>query len=478
MITRDTLRQYRRVTVMGLGLFGGGAGAARYFAELGAQVTVTDTASAEKLARSVESLDGYGITFVLGEHRRQDFIDADLVVTNQAVRPENSYLELARSHNIPIVTETGLALALNPAPWVGITGSAGKSTTTSLIAAMLREHDPATLLGGNIGGDLLTRVEAQPAGSPVVVELSSYQLTYVGHDMAEGDVKSPQVAVLTNLSPNHLDWHPDMDDYIAAKQSLVHYQTAANWAVVNRDDPLLREWEAEIPGRIVWSSLDDSGCADACFVDGDAVVVRVGGVEVGRFSLARFRLFGRHNRVNAVQAVAAAWCMCGDAQAIETGLAAFPGLPHRLEVVAEVGGRLFVNDSKSTTPEAACTALAALEMPKVLIAGGYDKKSPFGELGREIQRRVAGVVLLGASAGRIREAVLAAAGERPVGMATLAMVEAGDDFARAVETAWRLTPEGGAVLLSPACASWGMFVNYEERGRVFRELAAGLGKPC
>lgn len=478
MITRDILRQYRRVTVMGLGLFGGGAGAARYFAGLGAKVTVTDAAAAEKLARSIESLAECDIEFVLGEHRREDFLETDLVVTNQAVRPENPYLELARSRGIPVVTETGLALALCPAPWIGITGSAGKSTTTSLIAAMLRAHDPATLLGGNIGGDLLTRVEAQPPESPVVVELSSYQLTYVGCDLANGDVRPPRIAVFTNITPNHLDWHADMDEYVAAKRSLARYQTGADWTILNHADPLLRGWEGTIPGRIMWSGLEDVGRDDACFIDDGSAVVRIGGREAGRFSLERFRLFGGHNRLNAVQAIAAAWVLCGDARAVETGLADFPGLPHRLEVVADIDGRLFINDSKSTTPEAACTALAALDMPKVLIAGGYDKKSPFAELGREIQRRAAGVVLLGASAGRIGDAVLAAAGERPAGMGALPMVEAGDDFARAVEAAWRLTPAGGAVLLSPACASWGMFVNYEERGRAFRELAAGVGKSC
>jgi UDP-N-acetylmuramoylalanine--D-glutamate ligase len=343
---------------------------------------------------------------------------------------------------------------------------------------MLRSRDPAALLGGNIGGDLLTRIEIQPAASPVVVELSSYQLTYVGRDLAEGFVKPPRVAVFTNITPNHLDWHDGMDEYIRVKQSLALHQEIDGWAVLNHDDERLRDWRDGLPGRILWTSLRDSGEKDAAFCDGGEIVLRRDGEERVRFSLGRFRLIGSHNLVNAVQAAAAAWLFCGDADAVEKGFADFPGLPHRLEVVGGADGRLFVNDSKATTPEAAITALRSIDKPCVLIAGGYDKQSPFDDLGVEIQKRAAGLVLLGASASRIRATVESAAASRPQESGGLPVVEAGDNFAAAVEAAYRLTPAGGVVLLSPACASWGMFANYEERGDAFRCAAKRLGGSC
>ncbi len=487
MIDAKRLPQYRRVTVMGLGLFGGGAGAARFFAERGADVTVTDTADAERLAQSVEALGDCRVRFVLGRHEEQDFAEADLIVANQAVRPENRFLEIARAHSVPVITETGLALTLNPAPWAGVTGSAGKSTTTALLHAMLRRRDPDALLGGNIGGDLLTRVLNRPASSPVVVELSSYQLTHIAEDLAEGSVRPPRVAVFTNCTPNHLDWHRDMDEYVRAKQALALHQTPQNWTVLNHGDERLRAWAGRIPGRVLWTGAEDCGEANACFPEASrggagVIVLRVGGEERGRFPLDRFRLIGEHNRLNAVQAAAAAWLFLadaggdadGDADAVLGGLEDFPGLPHRLENAGESGGRLFINDSKATTPEAAITALRSVGRPCVVIAGGYDKQSPFAALGEEIQRRAAGLVVLGAAAPRIRAAVLAAAGSRPEGMGALPVAEAGEDFAEAVALAARMTPEGGAVLLSPACASWGMFANYEERGETFKKILKNI----
>ncbi len=469
-----------RVTVMGLGLFGGGAGAARFFAERGADVTVTDAAPAEKLASSVAALADCALRFTLGRHEEADFAEADLVVANQAVRPENRFLRIARERGIPVVTETGLALALNPAPCLGVTGSAGKSTTTALLHAMLAKRDPATLLGGNIGGDLLTRVERQPAASPVVVELSSYQLQWIAGDFASGFVKPPRIAVFTNIAPNHLDWHRDMDEYVRAKQSLALRQSPADWTILNHEDERLRGWRDVLPANILWTGRRDSGEENAAFLaDGESeILLRTGGEERGRFPLERFRLIGAHNRTNAVQSAAAAWLACEDAAAVQHGLDTFSGLPHRLEVAGEAFGKLFVNDSKSTTPEAAVTALRALDRDKpcVLIAGGYDKQSPFDGLGVEIQKRAAALVLVGAAAPRIREAVLAAAAQRPRERGELIIRDCGDRFAAAVEAARSLTPAGGVVLLSPACASWGMFANYEERGDRFREIAATLAR--
>ncbi|MCC8166383.1 MAG: UDP-N-acetylmuramoyl-L-alanine--D-glutamate ligase [Planctomycetes bacterium] len=468
-----------RVTVMGLGLFGGGAGVARYFAERGARVTVTDMAAAEKLAPSVDALAGLGIDFVLGEHRDRDFTDTDLVVANQSVRPENRYLALARAARVPVVTETGIALSRNRSPWVGVTGSSGKSTTAALIAEMLRCHHPDTLFGGNIGGDLVTRVEGRPVDAPLVVELSSFQLTHLRDDFADGRARPPRVAVVTNVTPNHLDWHTDFVEYAEAKQVLFTCQHSDGWAVLNVDDPIVRFWSTRrntMSARLVLTAVTDPGGDHAAFIQDGEIVVRQGGAVAGRFSLRDFRLIGGHNRMNAVQAAAAAWFMSGNGQAVRDGLARFAGLPDRLETVGTVGEILFVNDSKSTTPEAAITALEAMDRPVVLIAGGYDKGSPFDGLAAAVQDRAVAVVLLGPAGERLGQEIREAASSRPAGREPLVIAEAGDDFAFAVAEARRLAPAGGVVLLSPACASYGIFTNYEERGRRFRELVAATGR--
>lgn len=477
-VDTDSLKRFRRVTVMGLGLFGGGAGAARFFAGLGADVTVTDMATAEKLAPSVRALDGLGVRFILGRHAEKDFIDTDLIVANQAVRPDNPFLAAARRTGVPVATETGLALALNPSPWIGVTGSSGKSTTASLLAAMLLRHDPGTLFGGNIGGDLLTRVAGRSGTAPLVAELSSFQLTYLGDDIAAGLIRPPAVAVVTNLASNHLDWHADMGEYVGAKFNLLKNQRSDQWAILNVEDARLAEWAHRVPGRVFHCGLNDCGKDDTCFIADGAVVVRLGNEERLRLPLDGFRLMGRHNLYNAVEAVAAAVAVGADAKAIAAGLADFPGLPHRLEKAGTADGKLFVNDSKATTPEAAVTALEAIDAPCVLIAGGYDKRAPFDTLGEAIQERAAGLVLVGAAGPRIGEAARHAADRRPGHLGPLPVVDAGNDFRQAVRDAYEMTPPDGVVLLSPACASYGMFVNYEERGEKFRALAEEWGDKC
>lgn len=472
------LKNLHRVTVMGLGRFGGGVGAARFFAELGADVIVTDLSEETVLADSVAKLSGLPIIFRLGVHRMKDFTDTDLVLANQAARPDNPFLEAARRERIPILTETGLALALNRSPWLAVTGSSGKSTTATLMADMLLRHDPATLFGGNIGGDLLTRVGGRPAESPLAAELSSFQLMHIGPQLASGDIAPPSVAVITNITPNHLDWHRDLAEYQNSKRHLLRRQSPADWAVLNVDDPLLAGWADDAPGRVIATSLADSGRSDAGFVKDDAIVLRLDGAERLSFPVSRLRLRGRHNVMNAIQAAAAAFVFHEDAGAVTEAAAAFPGLPHRLEEVAEIDGRVFVNDSKSTTPEAAVLALESIPGDKVLIAGGYDKQSPFDLLGKAIQREAAALVLVGAAAERLEKAVAAAAAVRPADRPPLPVHVCGDDFPLAVATAFEACPPGGVVLLSPACASWGMFSDFENRGKRFRELSLGLRDPC
>ena len=421
----------KRVTVVGLGRFGGGAGAARWLAGQGAGVTVSDCAPADDLAESVVGLSGLAIDLHLGDHLRSDFLETDLLVVNPAVPPQMPLLVEAAEAHVPQTTAVNLFLERCPAPVVGITGSVGKSTTTAMTGEVLSRRF-TTHVGGNIGGSLLELLGDIQADHVVVLELSSFQLERI-----EPVGISPHVAVVTNLRPNHLDRHGTMDAYAAAKRKIFAFQKADDVLVLNAAEPATADWHG--PGRTVTFNP----------------------------AAAPFELPvpGRHNQANAQAAWAVAEVLGVEREAAAEALGAFAGLPHRLEFVAERGGVRFYNDSKCTTPEGAIVALEAFEPRQVvIIVGGYDKQVSFDALGKALGDRAKAVVVMGATSEQIAAAVEAhRSGEAP--RMTLA-----SDLSYAVEAAKRQAGVGDVVLLSPACASYDMFTNYEERGRAFAEL--------
>ena len=447
----------KAVTVMGLGLFGGGVGAARYFARRGARVTVTDTKSSKELAPSLKALKGLAVTFHLGGHRASDFTRADIVAVSPAVRPDSPYVALARKAGATITSEMNLFMELCPAPVVGVTGSNGKSTTTALAGAILGRDRPARV-AGNIGKSLLDEVEGIGPDETIVLELSSAQL----HALARVR-RSPHVAVVTNISENHIDWHGSMRAYVSAKRNILRFQKPGDVAVLNADDAEVRTWRRRTPGRVVLFSARRAR-AEGVFADGAGLVFRLGGREE-RVDISRMQLRGRHNLSNVLAAAAAARVLGVPAPVIGEAIAAFRPLPHRLEPVGERGGVLFVNDSKATTPLAACAAINAFAEPIVLIAGGYDKHIDPAPMVRAIRRRVKAVVLVGKTAEALQKAI---GNRRPV-------VERAGDFADAVRRAAALARRGDVVLLSTGHASWDMFDNYEQRGDAFRRAATELG---
>lgn len=455
------LERHQRILIMGLGLFGGGVGAARFWAKLGSRVTVTDKKTAEILAPSIAELEGLNLTYRLGGHDKADFRDCDLVVVNPAVKPDDEYLCAARDAGAKIVTEIGLVFRLATGPVIGVTGSNGKSTTTALIGSMLECHDPGTLVGGNIGGSLLDEMPEHNPASPLVLELSSFQLHYL-RDQAP----APRVAAVTNLSPNHLDWHGTVLRYYEDKRNIARFQGADDYLVLNAEDATLREWAPLCPARKIMTALADPGGENACFVRNGKITLRLSGGEQALCDLDLLRLPGAHNRCNAVMAAAAAYAYCRDAVAIRRGLESFAGLPHRLETVAEAGGVKFVNDSIATTPESAICGLDSFDRPIVIIAGGYDKGTPFEEFGAKVAAKAEAAVLIGATAGKMREIIL----RHKPGF----RLEMPEDFPAAVARAHALCPPGGVVLLSPACASYGWFQNFQQRGEIFRRLAQDL----
>ncbi|MBL8762705.1 MAG: UDP-N-acetylmuramoyl-L-alanine--D-glutamate ligase [Phycisphaerae bacterium] len=453
----------KRVTVMGLGRFGGGVGVSRFLAARGAEVLVTDREPEERLARSVAQLrdlvDSGRVRLRLGGHTISDFTACDAVVANPAVpRPwEDPYLRAAHGAGVAITTEIGLLIERLPdrARTIGVTGSVGKSTTSAMIAHALAEvvGPGGVVLGGNIGGSLLERIDAEGPGALgpgtfVVLELSSFMLHWLGESGLDW---SPRVAVVTNLAPNHLDWHGSVGHYAASKQNLVRAQRAGDEAILGES---VADWERFTAAR--------------------ARVVR-DGID-GPMALP-----GAHNRLNAAMALAAAGAALGgdSRDALARAVRSFRGLAHRLEMVAEHARVRYYNDSKSTTPEASETAVRAIASAldvgdpwgKIhLIAGGYDKGSDLSPIVM-LGKRLAGVYTIGATGPGLATAI----GE-PAAWSCVTLREAVAKASR------RLRP-GDVLLLSPGCASWDQYENFEARGdefvRLVRErIDAGTGVPA
>jgi len=446
----------KRVTVIGLGRFGGGVGVVRWLAAQGARVLVTDREPAERLERSLAEIAGCYERLRMGGHDDADFRDTDLVIVNPAVPEESPLLAVARDAGVPVSTEINLFVERCPATVVGVTGSVGKSTTTAMLGHVLERCRSAgrTWVGGNLGASLLDRVEAMRADDVVVLELSSFQLQRT--PLVRW---SPRVALVTNIAPNHLDWHKTFAAYAAAKLNIVRFQDPARDALVIGDDPALRDQFAQLFGDLagIWRfGLDGATpaarCQSSSAVESDDRFLRWEGV--------RLRVPGAHNLRNAAAALTAAACLGVDADEAAASLETFAGLPHRLQPLGEFDGVAYYNDSKSSTPEAATTAMEAFDVPLLVILGGYDKGVDLAPAARVAARRARFAACIGTTGARLRELVTASGGT----------AETFDGLDAAVEACRVRARPGEAVLLSPACASWDMFEDYRQRGERFTAL--------
>lgn len=481
---------------MGLGSFGGGVGAVKFLVDRGAHVTVTDLRTESQLAEAVAELKSSPPqAWKLGRHDDADFADADLIVVNPAVRRDHPLLRLAASHGVPVTSEMNLFWQHQRGTVVAVTGSNGKSTTTALAHSILnrggRRTPPNVWLGGNIGRSLLPEVDRIQPGELVVLELSSFQLADLDRLKA-----SPRVAVVTNFSPNHLDWHDTLEHYRWAKQTMLRWQTPSDVAVLNADDPDVKTWA--VCGRRLFFGLTDHG-EEGTFLRGDGAVWRWNGVE-REFPLRDWlKLPGKHNVANALAASAAALACGATLDDVRAGIAAYEPLPHRLQFVGEARGRRFYNDSLATTPESAMVALDAFTAPVILLAGGYDKHVDLSEMARHIARRAKAVALMGQTGAALRRLIgeerRAASSERqgdasaPSGSCHASHLSSLTprlsptldflspplpDFEAAFRWAWERSAPGDVILLSPGCASYDWFRNFADRGEQFVRLVQRL----
>ncbi len=456
----------QRVLVMGLGVHGGGIGVAKFLAKRGARVTVTDLKTAGQLEESLKQLAGLPIQYVLGEHRESDVLASDMIVRNPGVPREHPLLQLASAHGIPIEMEISLFFLLCPAPIIGITGTKGKTTTTLLTGAMLKAKDARTVVAGNLRVSALELLDQIDATTPVVLELSSWQC-----EGLEAHKLSPHIACITNLYPDHLNRYKDMADYAAAKALIFVNQKPDDCVILNADQEASHDFARQARSRIVWFSRKQR--VDGVYVSGDEILYQPSNQTTTHapLTIASRRdigLIGEHNVENVLAATALALAADVAPEQIRSALQDFRGAPHRLEVVRELNGVRYVNDTTATAPAAAIAALKAIGDDIILIAGGADKSLDFETLGRSASLRAKAILLLeGSATEKLDEMIRYGGGGNKI-------VGRFNSLRDAVAQAHTIARDGDTVLLSPGCASFGMFNNEFERGDQFREIVQTL----
>jgi UDP-N-acetylmuramoylalanine--D-glutamate ligase len=439
-----------RVTVAGAAR--SGLAAAELLARRGARVTLSDSRASLPEAEHLRAL---GVTLELGGHTREAFTTADLVVLSPGVPPDQPVIQAARDRGIPVIAEIELASRWLQGRVIAITGTKGKSTTTALTGRMLEAAGFKVTVGGNIGAPLSAQVSDSTPDTFHVVEASSFQLEQI-------DTFRPWIAVMLNFSPDHLDRHASVEAYSAAKARIFENQDAGDWAVINADDPAVLELARR--GRARRRLFARSGTiADGTVVDGGWIVERRGDVSERLVPLDSIHLLGPH-LVNDVMAAATVGAIAGAAPAAMTAAVdAFHGLEHAMELVGDVGGVRFVNDSKATNVESALRSIESFDRDLVAIVGGKFKGGDLRVLREPLRARAKAVVAIGESRPLVREALAGA----------VEVYEA-DTLAEAIARAHALAKPSGVVLLAPACASFDMFRDYADRGRQFKEGVARL----
>ncbi len=428
----------------------------KLFLEKGAVVTVRDQRPLEKLGENGEILRSLGVELRLGEDYLQD-LNEDIIFRTPGMRYHLPQLEEARARGCAVTSELELFFRLCPCKIYGVTGSDGKTTTTSIIAEFLKAQGKTVHLGGNIGKPLLPEIESIAPEDVAVVELSSFQLI----SMRE----SPDVAVVTNLSPNHLDVHKDMQEYIDAKKNILLHQGALSRTVLNAGNDITAAFAPEVRGDC-WMFRRGAPVERGVWCDGENIYVH--GEKL--LEASQIKIPGWHNVENYMAAIAAVW---GDVepQTIRRVAETFAGVEHRAEFVRELGGVKYYNDSIATSPTRVISGMLSLFPQKILmIAGGYDKHIPFEPLGPAVCEKVKTLILLGSTAQKIQDAVMAAPQYRE-GCPEILRVETMEE---AVAAAAAHAQPGDIVSLSPACAAFDLYPNFEVRGRHFKEIVNKL----
>ncbi len=442
----------KRVLVVGLARTG--VATALFCAARGANVTATDSRTENGIGDAITPLRSAGVKLELGGHRENIFLEQDLIVPSPGVPADAPLLQAARAKGVTIWSEVELADRFLKGRLIGITGSNGKTTTTSLIEHILRNAGLPTILAGNIGTPLIARVEETSNNTITVVELSSFQLELI-------ETFRPDISVFLNLTADHLDRHHTLEAYGRAKARIFENQTEADSAILNADDAATTPLAPTKP-HVYWFSRKQR-VAQGVFVRENEIVFRHDGEEEVVLNLRDIPLAGAHNVENVLAAVAATRLAGAEPVAIARGVRSFAGVEHRLEFVAEIAGVRYYNDSKATNVDATLKALDAFPGRILIVLGGKDKGSDYTLLQKPLREKAIFALLIGAAADKIENQI-----------AGSVAIERAGTLERAVEIASHASRPGDIVLLTPACASFDQFQNYEHRGRVFKELVHNL----
>ena len=467
------LKDWSGQKVLILGAARQGTALARYLVQHGAQVTLNDRQPAEKLSEAIASLQdlGQSVHWFCGSHPLGLLEEASLVCVSGGVPLSNPLVAEAQRRGIPLSNDSQIFLEAVPCKVIGITGSAGKTTTTTLVGRMAIEiskvkgeghlqpselqHSTRVYVGGNIGTPLIAQVDEMKPDDLAVMELSSFQLELM--------TRSPQVAAVLNVTPNHLDRHGTMEAYTAAKKRILEFQEDDDAAVLGHDDPGAYNLAGQVKGRLYTFGLSKPESGAATYIQNGGVIFREGGSETRLFDRSNIQLRGEHNLLNVLAACAIVAAARLPVEAMRAGLEGFTGVPHRLEFVRRWGGADWYNDSIATAPERSMAAIRSFDEPLVLLAGGRDKDLPWEDFAALVRQRVDHLILFGEAADKIARAM----GEGYPITRCAKMQEA-------VQAATDVVKPGDVVLLSPGGTSFDEFKDFEERGVCFRQLVMSL----
>lgn len=449
--------QGKRVAVIGIGV--SNTPLIKTLLGAGISVTACDKSPRENFGSLAEELESLGATLRLGE-TYLDGLDQDVIFRSPGIRPDIPPFLAAMEKGSVLTSEMEVFFQVCPCKIIAVTGSDGKTTTTSLIAEMLKNAGRTVHVGGNIGKPLLSEADAMGKDDVAVLELSSFQLMTLQ--------ASPDIAVFTNLSPNHLDVHKSMEEYAQAKENIFSHQGPGDLAIFNQDNDLTREMAARAPGRVMRFSRQGP-VEEGTYVEDGMIYVAHNGQKRALFAPDRILIPGQHNVENYLAAIAAVQGLVPDEVILYTA-ETFPGVEHRIELVRTKDGVRYYNDSIASSPTRTLAGLRSFHQKVILIAGGYDKKIPFDVLGKAVQDHVKTLVLTGHTAEKIRQAVVRAEGYQEGHPAILME----DDFKQAVLAASQAAQEGDVVILSPACASFDHFKNFAQRGQTFKAIVNEL----
>ena len=458
MTLRDYIESLRHKTVAVIGIGVSNTPLLELLLAEGIRVTACDKRSREQMGEQAEHLEQLGCELHLGADYLKD-LDADVIFRTPGLRPDVPEIAACVDRGAVLTSEMEVFFEVCPCPIIAVTGSDGKTTTTTIIAELLKAAGKRVWVGGNIGYPLLCEADGMLATDYAVLELSSFQLMTMKH--------SPHIAVVTNLAPNHLDVHRDMAEYVAAKENIFRHQSGEDVAVFNADNDITAEQSRRAPGRARLFSRQDE-VADGVFLRGEDIVCRSGGHERLVMTTGDIKIPGVHNVENYMAAIAAVDGLVPD-EVIRDFAREFGGVEHRIELVRTYRGVRYYNDSIASSPSRTIAGLRSFHEKVILIAGGYDKHIPFDVLGPEIVEHVKLLVLCGATADKIRAAVENAPGYEP-GKPEIRDVT---PFTAAVEAARDRAQPGDVVTLSPACAAFDQFKNFAERGKFFKSIVNG-----